>query len=158
VHVATRVLHVVRLVEPVLRRTREVRNRIDAAAANPSPTVRATVADVRAQVDSLVGPGFVARTGEAHLGDLDRYLRGVLVRLDRAPTNAREDVLQASIDRVETAFADLLDGGLDPATDAARDLARQIEELRVSLFAQSLGTPRPVSEKRVLAAIHAAAP
>jgi ATP-dependent helicase HrpA len=156
VHVATRVLQVVRLVEPVLRRAREVRNGIEAVAANPSPTVRATVADVRAQVDSLVGPGFVARTGEAHLGDLDRYLRAVLVRLDRAPTNAREDVLQASIDRVETAFADLLDLGLDPATDSARDIARQIEELRVSLFAQSLGTPRPVSEKRVLAAIHAA--
>ncbi len=158
VHVATRVLSVVRLVLPVLRRLREVRDRIDAATASPAPTMRATVADVRAQVDSLVGPGFVARTGEVHLADLDRYLRAVLVRLDRAPTNAREDLLQASIDRVETAFADLLDLGVDPATDAARDIARQVEELRVGLFAQSLGTPRPVSEKRVLAAIRAATP
>ncbi len=158
VHVAARVLRVVRLVEPILRRTREVRGRVDAAAASSAPTMRVTVADVRAQVDSLVGPGFVAATGEAHLGDLDRYLRAVLVRLDRAPTNAREDVLQASIDRVETAFADLLEAGADPGTDVVRDLARQVEELRVGLFAQSLGTPRPVSEKRVLAAIRAATP
>ena len=158
VHVATRVLQVVRLVLPVLRRAREARDAIEAASASPAPSVRATVADVRAQVDSLLGPGFVARTGEGHLADLDRYLRAAVMRLERAPTHAREDILQASIDRVETAFADLLDLGVDPATDAAREIARQIEELRVGLFAQSLGTPRPVSEKRVLAAIRAATP
>jgi len=36
-----------------------------------------------------------------------------------------------------------------------RDIGRQIEELRVSLWAQQLGTPRPVSEKRIYRAIDA---
>ena len=38
-----------------------------------------------------------------------------------------------------------------------RDIARQIEELRVSLWAQQLGTPRPVSEQRIYRAIDAVA-
>ena len=124
-----------------------------------SARTAATRADVRAQLDSLVGPGFVARTGLQRLRDVQRYLRAAQHRLDRAATNPREAVLQETIDRVEEDFADLLESlpmTRRGATDVT-DLGWMVEELRVSLFAQSLGTAQPVSEKRVRAAIAAVA-
>jgi ATP-dependent helicase HrpA len=89
---------------------------------------------------------------------LDRYLRSVLHRLDRAPadltrdTRATGDVLLA-----EDAYARLLES-LRPARRASDDVVAigwMLEELRVSLFAQTLGTAYPVSVKRVLRAIEA---
>ena len=100
-------------------------------------------------------PGFVADTGEDRLRHLTRYLRAMEVRLERAARNPREAQLQATIDSVETAYADLLDTLPEPRrrSQAVLDLAWLIEELRVSLFAQGLGTAEKVSDKRVLAAI-----
>ncbi|HET6968231.1 MAG TPA: DUF3418 domain-containing protein, partial [Ornithinibacter sp.] len=115
----------------------------------------ATRADVRAQLDSLVRPGFVAATGVTRLRDVQRYLRAMQHRLERAATNPREGLLQQQVDAVETAYADLLESL--PATrrgaTAVTDIGWMVEELRVSLFAQSLGTAGPVSEKRVRKAI-----
>ncbi|CCH80064.1 ATP-dependent helicase [Nostocoides japonicum T1-X7] len=161
-HVAPRVLQVLTAVQPVLDEAAAVDRRLGALTATASPPrwLAATLADVRAQRESLVRPGFVADTGLARLPDVARYLRAAGVRLDRAMTNAREPVLQESVDRVEGVYADLVEE-LGPDTpeassDPVRDLAWMIEELRVSLFAQSLGTAYPVSEKRVLAAVAAA--
>ena len=123
-----------------------------------APTLAGLVADVRAQLRELVRPGFVADAGFGRLRDLDRYLRGVLHRLDRAPadltrdTRATDDVLLA-----EDAYARLLES-LRPARRASDDVVAigwMLEELRVSLFAQTLGTAYPVSVKRVLRAIEA---
>jgi ATP-dependent helicase HrpA len=158
-HAATRVLVVVEAVEPVLalaatvRRTLESLERGQAAARTA-----ATRADVRAQLDSLVRPGFVAATGVARLRDVRRYLLAMQHRLERAATNPREPVLQQQVDAVEAAYADLLES-LPPTRRGApevTDIAWMVEELRVSLFAQTLGTSGPVSEKRVRAAIAAA--
>ncbi len=152
---ATRVLQVVTAVEPVLGRAGEVRARLDALT---SPALTATVADVRAQLDTLVRPGFVADTGLRRLPDLERYLRAMLVRLDRAAESpSREARLQASVDEVEAAYADLLDdlpAGRRDATEV-REVGWLIEELRVQLFAQRLGTAVPVSAKRALKAVAA---
>ncbi len=76
---------------------------------------------------------------------------------ERAATNPREPVLQEQVDAVEAAYADLLES-LPPTRRAAAevtDIGWMVEELRVSLFAQTLGTAGPVSEKRVRAAIAA---
>ena len=157
-HAATRVLVVVEAVEPVLALAAQVRATLATLERGAASTrTAATRADVRAQLDSLVRPGFVAATGVARLRDVQRYLRAAQHRLERAATNAREGVLQAQIDGVEAAYADLLES-LPPVRRGAADVVDigwQIEELRVSLFAQALGTPRPVSEKRVRAAIAA---
>jgi ATP-dependent helicase HrpA len=159
-HAATRVLVVVEAVEPVLGLAAQVRRTLEsmaqgAAAARTAPTR----ADVRAQLDSLVRPGFVAATGVGRLRDVQRYLRAAQHRLERAATNPREPVLQQQVDAVEAAYADLLES-LPPArrgSPEVADVAWMIEELRVSLFAQTLGTAGPVSEKRVRTAIAAAA-
>ena len=111
-----------------------------------------------AQLDRLLPPGFVTATGRAHLPDLTRYLTAIRRRLDRLPygIDADRERMQR-VHAVEHAYDELAQS-LPPARRAAddvRDVARQIEELRVSLWAQQLGTPRPVSEQRIYRAIDA---
>ncbi|WP_377641885.1 ATP-dependent RNA helicase HrpA [Oryzobacter terrae] len=159
-HAATRVLVVVEAVEPVLARAAAVRRALDALAGGAAADrTAATRADVRAQLDSLVRPGFVAATGVGRLRDVERYLRAMEHRLERAATNAREGVLQEQVDGVEAAYADLLDSlpAVRRGAPDVTDIAWMVEELRVSLFAQTLGTSGPVSEKRVRSAIAAVA-
>jgi ATP-dependent helicase HrpA len=157
-HVATRVLMVVDELEPVLSSARAVRTELDRLTA---PAVGRLTADVRAQLDSLVYPGFVADTGLGHLRDLRRYLRAMLQRLEKAPSSpamlARDAASQEVVDRVEIAYADLLDSlpAVERRSGPVRDIGWMVEELRVSLFANGLGTAYPVSEKRIRAAIAA---
>jgi ATP-dependent helicase HrpA len=157
-HVATRVLTVVAEVEPVLSAANQVRVRLDVL---PAPATAALVADVRAQLDSLVYAGFVADTGLAQLPHLRRYLRGMLQRLEKAPSSpsalARDAANQEVVDRVEIAYADLLDSlpVVERRSAPVRAVGWMVEELRVSLFANALGTAYPVSEKRIRAAIAA---
>ena len=111
------------------------------------------IADVRAQFDRLLPVGFVTATGVAHLADLTRYLTAMARRLERLPHAVAAERVQA----VQAAYDELvgaLPTGRADATDV-REIARQIEELRVSLWAQQLGTPRPVSEQRIYRAIDA---
>ena len=109
-------------------------------------------ADLRAQLASLVYPGFVADTGLARLPHLRRYLRAMLQRIEKAPAAlARDAQSQEVVDRVEEAYADLLDSlaPVDRRSQSVLDVGWMIEELRVSLFANGLGTAYPVSEKRI---------
>ncbi|NYF97048.1 ATP-dependent RNA helicase HrpA [Janibacter cremeus] len=154
-HIAQRVLTIVAEVEPVLAQRSEVLRLLERMG---SPALTGTVADARAQLDGLVRPDFIADTGVAKLPDLRRYLRGILVRLERAAENPRRDAgHQEAIDSVESAYADLLEalGPLRRRAQDVVDIGWMIEELRVSLFAQSLGTAYSVSAKRVRAAIAA---
>ncbi|MEY8016306.1 ATP-dependent RNA helicase HrpA [Mycobacterium sp. HUMS_12744610] len=147
---------VVSHVETVLSAAQEVRLALPAQA--PTPQADA-IADVRAQLARLLPPGFVTATGYAHLADLTRYLTAIGRRLDRLPYAPEADrERMARVHAVQDAYDELL-GALPPARRAVADvldLAREIEELRVSLWAQQLGTPRPVSEQRIYRAIDAA--
>ncbi|CAN5742335.1 ATP-dependent RNA helicase HrpA [soil metagenome] len=138
----------VNLVEPALATAREVQQRLDAARGLPDDTL----ADLRGQLQGLVFPGFVSATGRARLPDLPRYLRGMLHRLERIPAAvARDAVAMTRVHAVHDEYrqlaAQLPD---DPAVRAIRWL---LEELRISLFAQSLGTRGQVSEKRIYRAM-----
>jgi ATP-dependent helicase HrpA len=109
-----------------------------------------------AQLRSLLYAGFVAESGIAKLGHLERYLRGILVRCDRAPSQvSRDGALMDTVARVQVEY-DALVGALPAARRAGDDvqaLRWMLEELRVSLFAQTLGTAHPVSEKRIYKAM-----
>jgi ATP-dependent helicase HrpA len=111
---------------------------------------------MQAQLHSLLYAGFVAETGFARLRDLERYLRGILARCDHAPSQvSRDRALMETIARVQTEY-DALVAALPAARRAGADvqvLRWMIEELRVSLFAQTLGTAHPVSEKRIYKAM-----
>ena len=124
----------------------------------PPPALAEAVADVRAQFDRLLPVGFVTATGVAHLADLTRYLTAMARRLERLPhAVAADGERMQRVYAVQAAFDELvaaLPTGRADAPDV-REIARQLEELRVSLWAQQLGTPRPVSEQRIFRAIDA---
>jgi len=117
-----------------------------------------SLADMRAQLTGLVHPGFVAETGQERLPDVQRYLRGLLRRLevlDRDPVRDRDRT--GIVQRQAQALAEAV-GALPPHRRGGEDVRAvrwMLEELRISLFAQTLGTPTPVSEKRIAAALTA---
>ena len=128
---------------------------------NPQAAQRGAIEDIRAQLDRLLPAGFVTVTGAARLGDLARYVTAIERRLDRLPQgiNADQDRM-GRVHAVEDAYDDLV-AALSPSRAAGgdvRDIAWLIEELRVSLWAQQLGTARPVSEQRIYRAIDAVTP
>jgi ATP-dependent helicase HrpA len=126
-------------------------------ASPPAAQVEA-IADIRTQLAALTPEGFVTATGAAHLSDLTRYLTAIAHRLDRLPQAVAADRdRMARIQNVQEAYDELLHA-LSPArasADDVGDIARMIQELRVSLWAQQLGTPKPISEQRIYRAIDA---
>lgn len=116
-----------------------------------------SAADVRAQLDDLVYPGFVAATPQPHFTALERYLRAAERRImswDSSPAREAQGLLVITeLDDAYAAATSAFPPGELPADAVA--VGWLLEELRVSLFAQSLGTAQPVSAKRVRAAINA---
>jgi len=125
-----------------------------------SPVLLTAVNDIRLHLASLVHPGFVTDTGWQRLPDLKRYLLAVDRRLEALPNHPQRDLQQLQkVQQVQDAYGELLakvPAGREPSA-AVRQIRWMIEELRVSFFAQGLGTPTPVSEKRILKAMEAAA-
>nr|WP_279432138.1 ATP-dependent RNA helicase HrpA [Labedella phragmitis] len=114
--------------------------------------VIAQVADARAQLEALIGSGFVGQTGLARLQHLPRYISGVRLRAEKLADNPHRDrawmnEFQAAFDRYTAA------GGaipIDPHGPPALVHARwMLEEYRVSLFATQLGTSESVSLQRI---------
>ena len=107
---------------------------------------------IREHAASLLGEGFISRAGIEHLGDLDRYLEADVIRLDKLQENPRRDEQLAwQVDAVIQHWQQAR-GRLTPRRRAqpdAREIDWMIEELRVSLFAQTLGTRYSVSDKRI---------
>jgi ATP-dependent helicase HrpA len=148
-------LEIVGRVEKVLAAAQEVQLLMP---ANPPPAQTEAIADIRSQLNRLLPDGFVTATGPAHLADLNRYLLGIRRRLDGLPHAVQADRERMQrVHAVQDAYDELVRALPQPEKAAAdvRDIARQIEELRVSLWAQQLGTPRPVSEQRIYRAIDA---
>lgn len=127
------------------------------AIASAPPALRDAAEDIAEQLDALLFPGFVAATPDTHLQHLPRYTAGAAARWAALPASIdRDDRGMATLDRVYGALTAKLDALPEHRRDAALDQVHWlIEELRVSLFAQSLGTAGSVSEKKVLAAIAA---
>ena len=142
---------VVEVVARVLAEAHEVRIRLG-QAGGPA----AALDDMRAQFSALIYCGFIAETGLGRLPDLVRYLKAIIRRLDKMPESAaRDEERMAVVHRVTDAYEQALGELGEPARSGAAAAAVRwmIEELRVSLFAQTLGTPEPVSEKRIRAAL-----
>ncbi|MGY2120703.1 ATP-dependent RNA helicase HrpA [Nocardia gipuzkoensis] len=149
---ASAVARYVSLVVPVLAGAHQV------SAALARTSERDIADDVRHQLDNLVFRGFVSETGAARLRELPRYLQAAVARLEALPGSAvRDRQGMAELDRVLAAydrFVESLPANRRHAP-AVTEIWWMIEELRVSLFAQKLGTPFPVSAKRIEKAIAA---
>jgi ATP-dependent helicase HrpA len=145
-----------RVVEAVGRVLEAAHQAEDRLRREPAPVLAAAVADAREQFSALIYPGFVSRTGLRRLPDLVRYLQAISRRLDTAAQDPGRDAARmAAVHRASDAYRQAV-ARLPAARRHAPDVLAvhwMIEELRVSLFAQVLGTPGPVSEKRVLAAL-----
>jgi ATP-dependent helicase HrpA len=128
-------------------------------ARHPSGPAASAAADVRDQVERLVHPGFVTETGTLRLRDLFRYLDAAGQRLGRLPGDGRRDAeRQAAVERVQHRYESLLDRLVSrpsrPGAGVGLSAIRwMIEELRVSLWAQQLGTAGAVSEARIARAL-----
>lgn len=117
--------------------------------------------DVRTQLAWLMPAGFVTRTGLKRLPDLMRYLVAVDRRLQQMPTGVQRDTTRMEkVQEMQDEYAWLLEQLPKgrPVPSEVTDIRWMIEELRVSYFAHALGTAYPVSDKRIVKAIDAAAP
>jgi ATP-dependent helicase HrpA len=109
-------------------------------------------AEIAAQRDALVHPGFFAATPWTQLGHLPRYLQALQRRLTKFAADPTRDARHGQAvaqlwERYRSReAANRAANRVEPALDAFR---WQVEELRVSLFAQELRTPQPVSYKRL---------
>jgi ATP-dependent helicase HrpA len=108
--------------------------------------------DIAAQLDGLVHPYFLRETPVEWRRELPRYLKAIGARLDKLSQRAPKDAEHQAI--VERAAARLEAWRARQPPDwpwpaAVVEYRWLLEELRVSLFAQSLGTRRPVSAKRL---------
>jgi ATP-dependent helicase HrpA len=109
--------------------------------------------EIQDQLSYLVYPGFVKTTPQQQLDRLPRYLKAIIVRLEKLEQNpARDRQLAAEIAPLWENCKILLEDAKRGNTPAFRRYRWLLEEFRVSLFAQALGTSEPVSAKRLQAA------
>ncbi|MDP2786830.1 MAG: ATP-dependent RNA helicase HrpA [Pseudomonadota bacterium] len=140
--------------------------KIEQALAKTPPIWKAAVLDLRGQLDELVFPGFMAHHPSSRLAHLPRYLKAMELRISKLANQAARDLaamnemaklLAAWRQRRERLAAqghiggnigggNIGGGNIEPEME---DFRWRLEELRVSLFAQELKTPEPVSVKRL---------
>ncbi|MFI9809852.1 ATP-dependent RNA helicase HrpA [Streptomyces sp. NPDC052301] len=151
-------VHTVAQVQQVLAAWQACERRLKAVR---SPVLLANLTDVRKQLDALVKPGFVTWAGIRRLPDLMRYLVAADRRLQQMPTGVQRDTTRMEkVHEMQDEYAWLLEQLPQgrPVPPAVLDIRWMLEELRVSYFAHALGTAYPVSDKRIVKAIDAAAP
>jgi ATP-dependent helicase HrpA len=126
--------------------------RVDARLAAVKGPLARPAADIRAQLSRLIYKGFFSATPWERLAELPRYLKAMQMRLDKYGNSPERDAkhMQSIADLTkrldERMELQRKAGVADPRLDEFR---WSLEELRVSLFAQELKTPYPVSYKRM---------
>lgn len=129
-----------------------LRNAYIAAEPLTAEAFGPSIEDVGDQLSRLVYPGMLTSMGRDRLDDLHRYLLALERRLQRLPDQLPGDRdRMARIQVLEADYDHLLD--TIPPSPALFEIGWQLQELRVSLFAQSVGVKGTVSEKRLRDAI-----
>ena len=121
-------------------------------------TMAFALSDMKSQISGLIYQGFVQKSGYARLPDLLRYLQAIDKRMDKLAQDVNRDrAAMLRVEQVQQAYQQLLAKlpKSKPVSNEVAEVRYIIEELRVSLFAQQLGTKYQVSDKRVLAIINA---
>jgi ATP-dependent helicase HrpA len=131
-------------VADTLRLARDIGRELDRAT---TLALLEVAADLREQIGHLVHPGFIAQTPPQWLTELPRYLKAARLRLDRARLEpAAERAARQSLQPLWQVFWQIYPAQVTPALTELRWL---LEELRVALFAPTLGTTEPVSVLRL---------
>lgn len=131
----------------------QIRQALDA----PAPaSLAAAREDIAVHLGDLTEGDFLTRARPSGIADLRRYLTALRRRLASLPADAGRDLVRMDqVHQVEDAYLAL--STAQRATHEGRAIRADLAELRVSLWAQDLGTPRPVSQKRLLDRIAACA-
>lgn len=148
-----RLFSCVSLVARILTKSRDVERGIK---SQNSLALLGPLNDIRSQLSALIRPGFISATGMERLAHLPRYLDGMLERLKTLSNEpGRDRTRMTEYERVAKSFEDA--GGTIPlAADAPAHLQEVrwlLEEYRISVFAQRLGTAQPVSPQRIAKAL-----
>ena len=146
---ADRTLAITQLVEEILTLAHAVNKKLKGKV---DLTMLAAQGDIKSQLQRLIFPGFATQVGEQKLPDLKRYLLALQKRLEKLPINPNQDRLHTLVlNELESRYAALCKTMMcsEKDTPELAEIYWMLEELRVSLFAQQLGTAYPVSEKRV---------
>ncbi|WP_299018547.1 ATP-dependent RNA helicase HrpA [uncultured Photobacterium sp.] len=120
-------------------------------------TMAFALSDIKAQIEGLIFKGFATECGWRKLPDILRYMRAIERRMEKLPIDPNKDRMHIiKIESVVSDYKELLNKipKGQPVPQKVKDIRWMIEELRVSFFAQQLGTPYPVSDKRVRNAIN----
>lgn len=110
------------------------------------------VKHIQQHLNTLVYKGFVFDLGEARLVDWNRYLKGLLHRAEKLKVDPNRDrINQLEIDKAQAAYDALMTElkNKHQSVNEANEIHWMIEELRISIFAQQLGTKFPISLKRI---------
>ena len=115
-------------------------------------TMAFALSDIKSQLAGLVYQGFVQKSGYDRLPDLQRYLQAIDKRIDKLAQDVNRDrAAMLRVEQVQQAYQQLLAKlpKSKPISDEVAEIRYMIEELRVSLFAQQLGTKYQISDKRI---------
>lgn len=115
-------------------------------------TMAFALSDTKSQLAGLVYQGFVQKSGYDRLPDLQRYLQAIDKRIDKLAQDVNRDrAAMLRVEQVQQAYQQLLAKlpKSKPISDEIAEIRYMIEELRVSLFAQQLGTKYQISDKRI---------
>lgn len=148
-HINETVVDIAKQVESILTLhfniNKKLKGRVDLSLAF-------ALSDIKQQINNLIYKGFVAKSGYHRLNDIHRYLLAIEKRIEKLLQNASKD--RQAMNTVEE-VKNLYENWLKSLTENQRLQAQvvnirwMIEELRVNLFAQQLGTPYPISAKRI---------
>ncbi|WP_337003795.1 MULTISPECIES: ATP-dependent RNA helicase HrpA [unclassified Microbacterium] len=140
----------VSLVARILTKSRDVERGIK---SQNSLALLVPLNDIRTQLSGLLHPGFVSAAGTDRLAHFPRYLEGMLDRLQTLANEPGKDrARMTEYERMSTAFQEA--GGTIPLPSGAPPVLVEVrwllEEYRISVFAQRLGTAQPVSPQRIM--------
>ncbi|MGB9096996.1 DUF3418 domain-containing protein, partial [Erwinia sp.] len=143
------VVDIARKVEQILTAVFSINKRLKGRV---DMSMALALSDVKAQLGGLVYKGFVTQNGWKRLSDTLRYLTAMERRLEKMPIDPHSDrARMLKIEKIQQTWSTWYNK-LPPVRredEDVKDVRWMIEELRVSYFAQQLGTPYPVSEKRI---------
>ncbi|EFE94759.1 ATP-dependent helicase HrpA [Serratia odorifera DSM 4582] len=147
------VVNVAKQVEQILTTVFNINKRLKGRV---DMSLALALSDIKTQLNGLIYRGFVTQNGWKRLPDTLRYLQAIERRLEKLAIDPHRDRAQMlRVEQVQQAWQQWLNK-LPPKRrddDEVREVRWMIEELRVSLFAQQLGTPYPISDKRILQTI-----
>ncbi|MDN4501442.1 ATP-dependent RNA helicase HrpA [Alteromonadaceae bacterium BrNp21-10] len=145
-----RVLQIAQLIEPGLTLAHQIKKKMKGNV--PFAMINAH-GHIQQSLSDLVFAGFVSQIGAEKLPDWYRYIQAIEKRFEKVAIDTNKDRLhQLVIDKVQNAITAALNKVPkgQPVPEVIHEAQWMLHELRVSLFAQQLGTAYPISEKRIM--------